>query len=64
MNSPQHEKVTLTDREEAAFMDIVRRTTLDKEQRALSATLADIVSPPSLWVIDGFQRSARRAWRN
>jgi hypothetical protein len=65
MNSqrPDHEKVPLTALEVAAFDDIVRALTFDVERRALSATIADIRFNPSISVIDGFQRSARRMWR-
>lgn len=60
---PDHDKVKLTADEVHAFAEIVKATTFDAERRALSATFADIRFPPSLHVIDGFQRSARRAWR-
>lgn len=60
---PDHEKVNLTIEEVHAFAEIVKATTFDRERLALSATIADIRFNPSIWVIDGFQRSARRMWR-
>jgi hypothetical protein len=62
-NCPDHDRVTLSAKEQAAFDSIVRATTFDREQRALSAAIADIRFNPSLHVIDGFQRNARRMWR-
>lgn len=55
--------MNLTIEEVHAFAEIVKATTFDRERLALSATIADIRFNPSIWVIDGFQRSARRMWR-
>lgn len=60
---PDREKVKLTVDEVHAFAEIVKAATFDGERLALSATIADIQFNPSIWVIDGFQRSARRMWR-
>lgn len=60
---PDHDKVRLTVDEVHAFAEIVKAATFDRDRLALSATIADIRFTPSVWVIDGFQRSARRMWR-
>jgi hypothetical protein len=60
---PEREVVNLTSSETDAFLLIVDRETYSEVRYQLSFAVKHLRFVPTLAVIDGFQRNARKMWK-